>query len=138
MSENKTRKTDASVMDFIVTIANPQRRSDSEVLLELFQSETGEAPRMWGDSIVGFGNYHYRYDSGREGDWFLTGFSPRKQNLSLYIMPGADRFQAELNKLGKHKLGKSCLYINQLRDVNLDVLRTLISKAVHYMREKHG
>lgn len=138
MSENKTRKNDASAEDFIASIANPQRRSDAEVLLELFRLETGEQPRMWGDSIVGFGDYHYIYDSGREGDWFLTGFSPRKQNLSLYIMPGADRFQDELNALGKHKLGKSCLYINQLRDVNLDVLRMLISKAVHYMRERHG
>jgi len=94
---------------------------------------TGKEPEMWGDSIIGFGSYHYKYASGREGDWFVTGFSPRKQNLTLYIMGGFDNYDVLLGKLGKHKTGKSCLYINKLDDVDMDVLKTLVRASVEHM-----
>ena len=99
---------------------------------------TGEEPEMWGDSIVGFGSYHYKYASGREGDWFLVGFSPRKQNLTLYIMSGFDEYDQLLVKLGKHSTGKSCLYIKQIEDVDLDVLKKLVQKSVDYMRKANS
>ncbi|MCO5207271.1 MAG: DUF1801 domain-containing protein, partial [Anaerolineae bacterium] len=94
---------------------------------------TGEPGALWGTSIVGFGTYHYKYASGREGDWFVTGFSPRKQNMTLYIMPGFEQYNDLLSKLGKHKTGKSCLYINKLDDVDLDVLRELVAQSADYM-----
>jgi hypothetical protein len=96
---------------------------------------TGEEPKMWGDSIVGFGAYHYKYASGREGDWFLAGFSPRQQNLTLYIMAGFDNYEALLNQLGKFKTGKSCLYVNKIADVNPDVLQELVKQSVAHMRQ---
>lgn len=101
------------------------------------ESVTGERPVVWGDSIIGFGTYHYKYKSGREGDYFLTGFSPRKNNFSIYIMAGSDRFPALMNKLGKFKSGKSCLYVKRLQDINEPVLKELITKSVTWMKEMY-
>lgn len=129
MTQNKTALTDASVDEFIASIAHPTRRQDAAVLVDLFSNVTEFAPKMWGDSIVGFGQYHYRYATGREGDFLATGFSPRKSNLSIYIMPGYGDFSDILKNLGKHKLGKSCLYVN-MADIDLDVLAQLITAGV--------
>ncbi len=130
MTQNKTVQTDASVDEFIASIAHPTRRQDAAVLVDLFSNVTEFAPKMWGDSIVGFGQYHYRYATGREGDFLATGFSPRKSNLSIYIMPGYGDFSDILKNLGKHKLGKSCLYVNKLADIDLDVLAQLITAGL--------
>lgn len=134
MSDLKTQRNDGDVRSYLEAVANPRRREDSLVMLELMSAITGEPPAMWGSSIVGFGSYRYRYASGREGDWFLTGFAPRKRALTLYIMPGFDRYAALLAKLGKYKTGKSCLYVNKLDDVNLEALKALIAASVETMR----
>ncbi len=126
MAENKTQPTSADVADFLAAVDHPTRRADGQRLNTLFQEITGWRPRMWGPSIIGYGQYHYVYDSGREGDFLATGFSPRKANLSIYIMPGYQDYATILARLGKHKLGKACLYINKLDDVDLDVLSELI------------
>lgn len=133
MAEIKTQQNEGSVKDFLDSVENEKKREDSKVILELMRSVTGDEPSMWGDSIIGFGSYQYKYASGREGDWFQTGFSPRKQNLTLYIMPGFDRYDELLSKLGKYKTGKSCLYINKLEDVDLDVLKELVKESVEVM-----
>jgi hypothetical protein len=130
MAENKTQKTDTSVTDFVNSIPDEKKRQDSVILLEMMTQITGLKPKMWGASIVGFGDVHYKYASGREGDWFKVGFSPRKQNLTLYIMDGFPKYQDLLAKLGKHKTGVSCLYINRLEQIDLDVLREMISLSV--------
>ena len=130
VTQNKTALTDASVDEFIASIAHPTRRQDAAVLVDLFSNVTEFAPKMWGDSILGFGQYHYRYATGCEGDFLATGFSPRKSNLSIYIMPGYGDFPDILKNLGKHKLGKSCLYVNKLADIDLDVLAQLITAGV--------
>lgn len=135
MAELKTKPTDASVERFLDGVEDERKRADAYALLELMGRAAGAQPKMWGDSIVGFGSYHYTYASGREGDWMLTGFSPRKQNLTLYIMDGFDEYDKLLAKLGKHKLGKSCLYINKLEDVDRDVLKQLIKKSVEHMQK---
>ena len=129
MAENKTRKTGASVEKFIASVENKRRREDGLTLLEMMREITGLEPEMWGPSIIGFGDYHYKYASGREGDMFLTGFSPRKQSLSLYIMDGFDGRDDLLARLGKHRRSVSCLYVNKLADVDMDVLRELVSRA---------
>ncbi len=126
MSQNKTQATEAAVSDFIAAVDHPTRRADAEALDALFRKVTGWKPQRWGPRIVGYGSYHYVYDSGREGDFLATGFSPRKANMSVYIMPGYADFSAILARLGKHKIGKSCLYINKLADIDLDVLEELI------------
>ena len=126
MSGNKTVATNEDVQDFLRQVEPERRRADGLRLNEIFQQVTGFAPRMWGPSIVGYGEYHYTYDSGREGDFLAIGFSPRKANLSIYIMPGYADFGPILDRLGKHKMGKSCLYINKLADVDEDVLAELI------------
>ena len=126
MAELKTKKNDASVDDFISSISDDRRRQDCVAVLEMMREVTGEEPKMWGDSIVGFGSYHYEYASGRDGDWFLAGFSPRKQNLTLYIMSGFPEHEALMAKLGKHKTGRSCLYIKKLDDIHLPTLRELV------------
>ena len=131
MSQNKTVATDIDPKEFILQVEHPTRRADALVLLDLFSEQTGYTPKMWGPSIIGFGRYHYVYDSGREGDFLATGFSPRKANLSIYIMPGYQDYSEILSRLGKHKLGKSCLYVNKLADVDLDVLRELIHAGLH-------
>ena len=133
MAELKTKPTDENVLDFLNGIADEKRRQDCFSVLELMKQATGAEPKMWGDSIVGFGSYHYKYASGREGDWFLTGFSPRKQNLTLYIMSGFDEYEALLSKLGKHKTSKACLYINKLQDVDAAVLKELVERSVDHM-----
>ncbi len=130
MSTIKTHVNDASVEDFINRVATGAKRDDSFVLLEMFTRITGEQPKMWGSSIIGFGQYHYKSERSRqEGDWPLTGFSPRKQNLTLYIMQGFDGFEDFLKDLGKHKTSVSCLYINKLTDVDLAVLEKLLKKS---------
>jgi len=136
MSDLKTKPTDQSVRFFLDSVASEQRRQDAYTILALMREATQEEPVMWGDSIVGFGSYHYRYASGREGDWFLTGFSPRKQNLTLYVMAGFDEYDDLLAKLGKHKTGKSCLYLNKLADVDQEVLRELVSKSAQHMAKQ--
>jgi len=135
MAQPKTQKTDASVEGFLNAVENERRRADSFALLELMREVTGEEPAMWGTSIVGFGTYRYQYASGREGEWMQVGFSPRKRNLTLYIMPGFDGYQSLLEKLGKYRTGKSCLYINKLDDVDLPTLRELIRQSVVHVKE---
>ena len=133
MAELKTKQNDQNVDEFLQAISNERRREDCYAVLELMKKVTGEEPKMWGDSIVGFGTYHYKYASGREGDMPVTGFSPRKQNLTLYIMSGFEEFKDQLNKLGKYKTGKACLYINKLEDVDLSVLQELVRKSVSHV-----
>lgn len=137
MSENKTKPTEIAPADFIATVEHPTRRSDAETLLELMGKVTGWEPKMWGPAIIGFGEYHYKYESGREGDFMRTGFSPRKQNMVVYIMPGYTNFDPILDRLGKHKKGKSCLYINKLADVDLAVLEELIQAGLDDMAKKY-
>lgn len=138
MAELKTKASDASVEEFLQSVPDERKQQDSRVLLAMMQTATGAPPQMWGSSIVGFGSYHYTYASGREGDWFVAGFSPRKQNLTLYLMGGLDQHAGLLGKLGKHKLGKGCLYINRLADVDRDVLAQLIDAAVQDARKLSG
>jgi hypothetical protein len=130
MAENKTQKTDVSVTDFLNSITDEQKRQDAFTLLALMSEITGLEPKMWGAGIVGFGDVHYKYASGREGDWFKVGFSPRKQNLTLYIMDGFPKYYDLLAQLGKHKTGVSCLYLKKLADVDLRILRELISQSL--------
>jgi hypothetical protein len=130
MAELKTKPNEQSVDEYIHQIPDERRRKDSLVILELMRKATHSEPKMWGDAIIGFGSYHYKYQSGREGDWFLTGFSSRKQNLTLYIMSGFDQVADLLQKLGKYKTGKGCLYIKKLGDVDLSVLEELIKRSV--------
>ncbi len=134
MAELKTKLNDRSVLKFLNGIKDEQRRQDCLAILGMMKKATRSEPKMWGSSIVGFGSYHYVYESGREGDWFMTGFSPRKQNLTFYLMGGFEQHDALLKKLGKHKTGKGCLYINKLQDVDLSTLRTLIERSVKHTR----
>ncbi|HAX43450.1 MAG TPA: DUF1801 domain-containing protein [Bryobacteraceae bacterium] len=136
MAELKTKQTQASVSAFLDAVENEQRRADCRTVLNLMLAVTGEEPKMWGPSIVGFGSYHYKYASGREGDWFVAGFSPRKQDLTLYIMAGFDRYDELMAKLGKYKTGKSCLYLKRLSDVDLGVLEELVRASVEAMRSR--
>lgn len=138
MAELKTRPTDADVEAFVEGIAEEGRRQECRALLRLMSEVTGERPQMWGSSMVGFGRYHYRYASGREGEWFLTGFAPRKQALTLYIMAGFRGYEHLLARLGKHKTGKGCLYVKRLADVDEGVLRELVAASVRKMKETHG
>lgn len=130
MAELKTKKTEHSVEDFIKRIPEPQKRKDSFTLLDLMEKATKAKGKMWGTSIIGFGDLHLKYESGRELDWFVIGFSPRKQNLALYISGTVEKQQALLKKLGKYKTGKGCLYINTLEDVDIDVLKEIIDKGL--------
>lgn len=138
MAELKTRPTDESVQSFLEGVENPKRKEDSFRILELMKEVTGEEPRMWGDSIIGFGSYRYKYKSGREAEWMLTGFSPRKQNLTLYIMSGFDDYDELLGKLGKYKTGKSCLYINKIEDVDQEVLKKLVKQSADHMAQTNS
>ena len=126
----KTTKNTTSVSGFLDSIGDEQRRKDAKAVAKLMQSVTGEKPAMWGTSIVGFGKHHYKYESGREGDWFTAGFSPRKDSLTLYLTGGFQKHKPLLDKLGKHKTGKSCLYIKRLDEVDQQVLKDLIAKSV--------
>jgi hypothetical protein len=138
MATQKTTVNDGNVEDFINKVEDEKKRRDSLALLKLFSKVTGEKPKMWGSSIVGFGSYHYKSDRSRqEGDWMLTGFSPRKQNLTLYVMPGFGDYQDLLKDLGKHKTSVGCLYINKLADVDIAVLEKLIKKTFAAMKAEH-
>lgn len=138
MSTLKTALNNASVTDFINRTTGGVKKEDSLVLLQLFSNITKEQPKMWGPSIIGFGSYHYKSDrSSQEGDWPLTGFSPRKQSLTLYFMLGFDNYTGLLENLGKHKISKGCLYINKLADVNMSTLEELIGKSFGDMKEKY-
>lgn len=133
MAELKTKQTDRSVEDFLDSIPDDKKRVDSYTILELMKNATGLEPKMWGDSIIGFGSYHYCYESGREGDWFLTGFSPRKQNLTLYVMAGFTQYEALLQKLGKFSTGKACLYIKKIEDIDMPTLEELIRQSADHI-----
>lgn len=137
MSDVKTRATKASVSKFLRAVPDERKRQDSLALREMMADLTMAEPEMWGPSIVGFGRYHYKYASGREGDWFLVGFSPRKQNLTLYIMSGFDGYDELMESLGKYKKGKACLYIKSLDDVHLPTLKKLIRQSVSYLRKTY-
>ncbi len=136
-AENKTKATSVSPESFIETVEHDVRRADAKVLLDLFADVTQLVPRMWGPSIIGYGRYHYKYESGREGEFMMTGFSPRKANQVIYIMPGYTDHSAVLDRIGKYKIGKSCLYINKLADIDLDVLRELITAGVEDMKSRY-
>lgn len=137
MAENKTKPTKKSVTAFMKDIQDEQMRRDARKVAAMMREATGARAKMWGASIVGFGEYHYKYDSGREGDFMITGFSPRKQALTLYVIPGFRHFEALMGKLGKYKTGKSCLYIRRLSDVDEQVLKRLITASVKYMRKHY-
>ncbi len=137
MAENKTTTTKANVMGFLNSIEPEQKRKDAKAIAKIMRNATGDRARMWGPSIVGYGQYHYRYNSGRAGDFMRVGFSPRKQNISVYVVPGFTGFSGLLKKLGKHKVGSSCLYINKLADVNVDVLAEIVEKSVKIMNKKY-
>ena len=136
-AENKTKATSVSPESFIQTVEHDVRRADAKVLLDLFADVTQLVPRMWGPSIIGYGRYHYKYESGREGEFMMTGFSPRKANQVIYIMPGYTDHSAILDRIGKYKIGKSCLYINKLADIDLDVLRELITSGFEDMKSRY-
>lgn len=133
MAALKTTPNDRSVEVFLDGIGDEKKKRDSYRILELMRQVTGEEAQMWGDSIVGFGSYHYKYASRREGDWFLTGFSPRKQAITLYIMAGFDQYEALMSQLGYYKTGKSCLYIKKLEDIDLPTLCELVKQSVEHM-----
>ncbi len=132
MSANKTRPEQTDVAAFLDGV-EPKRRDDARTLCALLAEVTGQPPVIWGASMIGFGSYHYRYASGREGDTFITGFSPRKQNLTLYIVDGFERHAERLAQLGPHTLGKSCLYLKSLRDVDLAVLRAIVAESITHV-----
>ncbi|HMR01405.1 MAG TPA: DUF1801 domain-containing protein [Candidatus Gracilibacteria bacterium] len=138
MAELKTQKNKASVKKFIASVENEQKRKDSEELVKIFEEVTKMKATMWGTSIIGFGSYHYKSErSSQEGDWPLTGFSPRKQNLTIYIMPGFKEYQDLLAKLGKHKHSVSCLYINKLSDIDIKILKKLIKQSITEMKKRY-
>ena len=138
MAELKTKKNDSSVMDFIKSVDSDEKREDSLVLLKLYEDVTGEKAVMWGDSIIGFGSYHYKSErSKQEGDWPLIGFSPRKQQLTLYFMDGFDKYKDDLEKLGKHKVSVGCLYVKRLSEIEMSVLRGMVSKSFKFMKDTH-
>lgn len=138
MTENKTKENAASVTSFLNAIDDQRIRSDARKIAAMMRRATGKRARMWGSNLVGYGKYHYKYASGREGDWALVGFSPRKQNLTVYIMPGFAPFSRYMSKLGKYKTGKSCLYLKNLDDVDHDVLENLIAESVKVMRKRYN
>ena len=135
MAENKTKPTAIPVAEFLEGLEDPGRRIDCMQIVALMQEITGSEPKMWGSSIVGFGDYHYKYASGREGDWFLCGFSPRKKNLTIYIMGYLENFEDILKELGKFSHGKGCVYVRKLEDINLQVLEKLIRSSIKGLQE---
>ena len=137
MAENKTKPTQGSVAEFINAIEDRQKREDARKVAAIMRRVTGKRAKMWGPAIVGYGTYHYKYESGREGDFMITGFSPRRQALTVYILAGFGRFDTLMGKLGKYKTGKSCLYIKRLSDVDEKVLEKLIDGSVKYMRNNY-
>ena len=137
MAENKTKPTKLSAAAFINGIDDKQKRADARKVAAMMRKATGARAKMWGTNIVGYGQYHYKYDSGREGDYIIAGFSPRKQALTIYIIAGFTQFDSLMKKLGKYKTGKSCLYVKRLSDVNEKVLERLIVGSVKYMRKNY-
>ena len=137
MADNKTQPTDADPEEFLNRIQDETKRQDCFRILNLMKQITRKKPVMWGPSIIGFGQYHYRYASGREGDFFVTGFSPRRHNLTIYIMPGFARYPALMKKLGKYKTGSSCLYVRTLEDVDMATLKELITQSVAHMAKAY-
>lgn len=135
MSENKTKPTEQKIDDFLDSISDSQRRADCEAIVAMMREATGAEPRMWGANMVGFGDHHYRYASGREGDTFITGFSPRKQNMTIYLSYGFDQDADLLARLGKHSTGKVCLYIKRLADIDQAVLRELLKRTVEQSQD---
>lgn len=135
MTEEKIKRLDKNVEEFLDKIEDPTIKDDSFTILNLMKEVTQEEPIMWGDSIVGFGKHHYKYPTGMEGDSFLTGFSPQEQSIRVYIMPGFDNYYQLLDKLGTYKTGKSSLYINNLKDVDMDILKEIISNSVNYTKK---
>ena len=138
MSSNKTKVNKDSVENFINSVDNEQKRKDSWDMIELMEGITGHPAKMWGSSLVGFGSYHYVYESGREGDFFLTGFSPRKTAFTVYVMPGFSRYEQQLEKLGPFKTGKSCLYLKNLDVVDRSVLEEILTDSVAFMKDKYN
>lgn len=137
VSELKTKANDADVAQFLAAVPDAQKRADSDVLMGIIKKVTGEDARMWGGSIIGFGSYHYKYKSGRSGNWMTTGFSPRKTALTVYIMQGFSEHGDLMDRLGRFKTGRSCLYIKRLSDVDLGVLEELIERSYIYIRENY-
>ncbi|MAP93755.1 MAG: hypothetical protein CMK07_02275 [Ponticaulis sp.] len=136
-AENKTKPTDVTPERYVASVENDIRRADADALLKIFAEVTGLKPQMWGPSIIGYGRYHYKYESGREGEFLMTGFSPRKANQVIYVMPGYTDHSAILDRIGKYKLGKSCLYINKLADIDLNVLKELIASGFSEMKARY-
>jgi hypothetical protein len=137
MAELKTKKTRRSVPAFLTSIKDAQVRADCRTLIAMMRAVTGSKPQLWGTGLVGFGSYHYVYASGREGDWPVTAFAPRKQNLTVYIMPGFAQYQDLLARLGPHKTAVSCLYIRRLSDVHLPTLKKIVSASVKHMKKAY-
>lgn len=139
MAELKTKQNNASVKDFLETVQDESKKKDCDIVLKMMKRITGEKPKMWGGSIIGFGKYHYKSErSKQEGDWFITGFSPRKQNLTIYIIAGFTAYGELMKKLGKYKTGAGCLYMNKLADVDIAVLEELVARSYKYMKQKHA
>lgn len=137
MYKLKTKETDNSVMEFIERVENLKKREDAYKLLDIFTETTGYKAKMWGPSIIGFGSYHYKYESGHEGDAPLVGFSPRKAKFSLYFAPGEQKREELLGKFGKHTIGKACVYINKLADIDEDILKSLINQSIIFLKETY-
>jgi len=138
MKQNKTQKTNESISLFLSSVTEEQKREDSYTLLNLMREITQAEPHLWGTSIIGFGEYHYKYKTGREGDWFLTGFAPRKQALTLYLMCDLSHDGLDFTGLGKYKLGKGCLYIKRLNDINMAILKSIIKDSIRIIKEKYS
>jgi hypothetical protein len=137
MAELKTKQNTGSVENFLDTVEDEVKRKDCKVLLDIMKEVTKEEPKMWGDSIIGFGTYHYKSKSGQEGDWFITGFSPRKGNISIYLMHGHEGYEELFDKLGKHKMGKGCLYLKSLNDINMKILKDIIKRSVRDIQKRY-
>lgn len=136
--EQKTKETDQSVIEFIENVDSPKKREDAYKLLEIFAVASGYEAKMWGPSIIGFGSYHYQYATGHEGDAPLVGFSPRKAKISLYFATGDTKRDAILERFGKHTSGKACVYINKVADIDVEVLKELISSSITFLQETYG
>lgn len=137
MYELKTKETDASVIEFIESVAHPKKREDAYQLVDVFTEVSGYKAKMWGPSIIGFGKYHYKYQTGHEGDAPLVGFSPRKAKISLYFAPGDSEREQLLQQFGKHTTGKACVYINKLADIDIDVLKALIQQSITFLQKTY-
>jgi len=138
MAELKTKKTNNNPVDFIEKLSNEKQKEDSYIILNMMKKLSKEEPKMWGESLIGFGDYRYKYASGREGDWSKIGFSPRKQNFSIYLTCDISKYESYLKKLGKYKTGKGCLYINKLEDINIKELENLIKIVLKNSKEKNN